>query len=108
MIEGEPFLYQAKDGTVYHVNKNGVQAIRVLRPEEHIVALVDGDREGYEPKDMLAHEKVKIILAASPKGSDARWTKQAGDVNKLAIQLWSPTELFIAGSVLKLLLSTLD
>ena len=110
MIEGEQFLYQAKDGTVYHVNKNGVQAIRAWHPEEreHIVALVDGDSEDYEPKDMLTHERVKIILAVSPKGSRARWVKQASDVRIFAPQLWSPNELFIAGSVLGLFLSTLD
>ena len=110
MIKGEQFLYQGKDGTVYYVEKNGVQEIRSWYPEEreHIVALVDGDSRDYEPKDMLTHRRVKIILAASPKGSRARWIKQAGDVGIFATQLWSPRELFIAGFVLGLFLSTLD
>lgn len=110
MIEGVSFLYQARDGTVYHVNKNGVQAIRAWYPEEqeHIVAFVDGDREGYEPRHMLTHERVKIILVASPKGSGAKWLKQADNVRIFATQLWSPHELFIAGSDLELFLSSLD
>jgi hypothetical protein len=111
MIKGEQFLYQGKDGTVYYVEKNGVQEIRSWYPEEreHLVALVDGDSKDYEPKDMLTHQRVKIILAASPKGSGARWVvKQAGDVRIFATQLWSPNELFIAGSVLISFLSTLD
>ena len=105
MINGEQFLYQAKDGTVYHVNKNGVQAIRAWYPEkrEHIVALVDGDSNSYEPKDMLIHERVKIILAASPRGSKAKWVKQANSVRIIATKLWSSHEFFIAGSVLGLL-----
>jgi hypothetical protein len=110
MIKGEQFLYQAKDGTVYHVNKNGVQAIRAWYPEEQetIVAFVDGDRDGYEPKDMLIHERVMIILAASPKGSTAKWVKQADNVGVFATKLWSENEFFITGSVLGLYLSTLD
>ena len=112
MIEGRPFLYQANDGTVYHINENGVEAIRSNRswhPEEHIVAFVDGDKEGYQPAHMLTvNERIQIILASSPKGTGGMWTKQARSVKKLATKLWSPRELFIAGSVFGLLLSTLD
>ena len=110
MIKGEQFLYQAKDGTIYHVNENGVQAIRSWYPKEreHIVALVDGDSNSYEPKDTLIHERVMIILAASPRGSNAKWVKQASHVRIIATKVWSSHEFFIAGSVLGLLLSTLD
>jgi len=109
MIEGRPFLYQARNGTVYHVNEEGIQAIQSWRSDEHIVAFVDGDKKGYEPNDMLLlNGKVQIILASSPKGGANDWIKQAGSVDALATELWSPRELFIAGSVLGLLLSALD
>ncbi len=109
MAKGRPFLYQAKDGTVFYVNENGVQAIRTWYPDKHIVAFVDGDKEGNDPQHMLTGNKnVQIILGSSPQGTGGMWVKQAGSVNVLATELWSPRELFIAGSVLGLLLSTLD
>ena len=47
MMEGRPFLYEAKNRTVYRVNEEGVQAIRSRSSDEKIVAFVDGDTEGY-------------------------------------------------------------
>jgi len=108
MIKGRPFLYESSDRTVFHVNENGVQAIRSWYPDKHIVAFVDGDKD-YEPQHMLTVNKsVQIILGSSPQGTGGMWVKQAGSVEVLATELWSPRELFIAGSVLGLLLSTLD
>ena len=107
MIEGYPFLYQASDGTVYSVNENGVEAIRSLPSNEPIVAFVDGDENNYDPKRMLRGCTVQIILVSSPGGANRRWIKQAGNVIILAAKLWSPRELFLAGFVLGLLLSTL-
>jgi hypothetical protein len=43
MIEGRPFLYQAKEG-------------------------IDGDKENYEPKGFLIRESVQLIVASPPKG----------------------------------------
>src|SRR6266581_3875571 len=107
MIEGRSFLYQDLDRTVYHINENGVQAIQSLSSDE-IVAFVDGDGESYEPSVMLLDDRVQIILASSPKGASGKWTKQVADVTVIATELWSPHELFLAGFVLGILLSTLD
>ena len=107
MIEGRSFLYQGLDRTVYHINENGVRAIQSWSSGE-IVAFVDGDRKSYEPPLMLLNKNVQIILASSPKGASEKWTEQAGSVKVYATQLWSPRELFVAGFVLGLLLSTPD
>jgi hypothetical protein len=108
MIEGCPFLYQALDGTVCHVDENGIEVIQVWLSDEVIVAFVDGDKKNYGPKHMLRRDTVQIILATSPRGADRGWMKQVGGVTTFATELWSPCELFLTGSVLWLLLSTLD
>ena len=108
MIEGCPFLYQASDGTVYHVSENGVEAIQVWLSDEVIVAFVDGDEKNNDPKHMLRRDTVQIILATSPRGADRGWMKQVGGVTTFVTELWSPRELFLAGSVLWLLLLTPD
>jgi hypothetical protein len=108
MIEGRPFLYQALDGTVYHVNENGVQAIDSWSSVEEIVAFVDADDDSYRPNLMLLNVNVQIILATSPRGANQKWIKQAGHVKRIATKLWSARELFITGFVPGLLLSTLD
>ena len=100
MIEGRPFLYQAKNGTVYHVNEKGVQAIKSWPSNESIVAFVDADSNNYEPDYMFLQDGVQIILAAPPSCASARWIKQANyDVNIIATKLWSRDELFITGFV---------
>jgi len=93
---------------VYSVNENGVGAIRSLPSNEPIVAFVDGDENNYGPKHMLRRRTVQIILASPPTGANRGWVKQASNVKVLATKLWSPRELFLAGFVLGLLLSTLD
>jgi hypothetical protein len=111
MIEGRPFLYQDIGGTAYHVTKDGFQVIKGWYKRERIVAFVDGDKEGHQPAHFLMHsQNVQTILASSPKGALAggMWTKQESSIMKLVTALWSPRELFIAGSVFGLLLSTLD
>jgi len=109
MIEGCPLLYQALDGTVYHVNENGVQAIQFWLSNEEIVAFVYGDEEdNYDPKPMLRRPTVQIILVSPPRGANRRWKTRAGDVATLATELWSSRELFLAGFVLVLLLLTLN
>jgi hypothetical protein len=99
VIKGRSFLYQNLDGTVYHINENSFQAIQ-SSPSDEIVAFVDGDRESYEPSDMLLDDRV---LASSPKGASGKWTKQAGDVTVIATESWSSHELFLAGFVLGIL-----
>jgi hypothetical protein len=109
MIEGRPFLYQAQNGTVYHVNEKGVQPIKSWPSNENIVAFIDADTNDYEPDYMFFQGGVQIILAAPPRGASARWIKQANyDVNILATKPWSRDELFIAGFVLGFLLLMLD
>ena len=110
MIKGCPFLYQARNGTVFHVNENGVQAIESWPSNTGIVAFVDGDNSDYEPHDMLFKDGVQIIMASSPKGTMAKWIrqKQYGHITTIATNLWSASELFIAGLVLGLLLTMLD
>jgi hypothetical protein len=101
MIEGVPFLYQARDGTVYHVNEKAVQVIQLWPHNEPIVAFVDADKKGYEPHHMLlVNGNVRIILASSPKVKGLGWIKQSGSVDVIATELWSPRELFNCGYVL--------
>ena len=97
MIEGRPFLYQAKDETVYHVNEKGVQAIQTWSSREEIVAFVDGDNEGHGPSYMLRRQSVQIVLASPPNGVNQPWIKRNGCVMMLATKLWSARELFLAG-----------
>ena len=104
MIQGCPFLYQAPDGVVYSVNEGGVQAIQCWESEEGIVAFVDGNKGNYDPDYMLRIATVQIILASPPRGAYRDWMKRAGVIKKLAFELWSPGELFIAGFVLWLIL----
>jgi len=108
MIEGCPFLYQASHGTVYSVNESGVQAIQSWSSNEDIVAFVDVGEDNDDPEDMLCGGTVQIILASPPRGANRRWIRRAGGVTKLATELWSPRELFLAGFVLGLVLSTPD
>jgi hypothetical protein len=108
MIEGRPFLYQAIEGTLYHVGEKGVEAVQSW-PEEITVAFVDGD-EKYKPNDFLMRYPVQLIVASSPKGANHKWTKQTGhasSITKLAVKLWSREELLLTGLVLALL-STLN
>jgi len=107
MIKGRPFLYQACNRTVFHVNENGVQAIESWLSNTDIVAFVDGDKD-YEPHDMLLMDRVQIILVSSPKGAGAKWIRQEGYIQTIACKLWSARELLIAGFVLGLLLSMFD
>jgi hypothetical protein len=109
MIEGRPFLYQGQDGTVYHVNEEGVQVIKSWPSNENIVAFVDADNNDYGPDAILSENGVQIILASPPRGTNARRIKQANyNVTILATKLWSRDELFITGFVLGLLLLMLD
>jgi len=101
MIEGRSFLYQAQDKVVYHVNEEGVKAIKSWSPNENIVAFVDGDESGYKPFQMLRQPGVQIILASSPKGATAKWIKQEKrHIEIIATNLWSFSELFVAGTFL--------
>ncbi len=116
LIEGCPFLYQTKGGTVYHVAQNGVEAVRdwpLENPKTHIMAFVDGDKGDCEPKEFLFYPSVQIIVATSPRGVNQKWVWQAESdyetiFAKLATDLWSPQELFLTGLVLAFLLSSLD
>jgi len=112
LIAGRPFLYQTRKGTLYHVAESGVEAIGPSwSSDRHIVAFVDGDRGDCEPQDFLfSLPKVQIIVASFPKGANRKWLKHTGKVifTKLATRLWLPQELFMIGSVLLFLLSTLD
>jgi hypothetical protein len=99
MIAGRSFLYQARTGTVYHVNEKGVQVIGFWPPNEHIVAFVDGDKNGVEPDAALFRRNVRIILASSPRVSKAKWKKDKHRVSTIAIKLWSECEFFITGLV---------
>jgi hypothetical protein len=112
LIEGRPFLYQTKSGSIYHVAENGVKAVESSWPlEKRIVAFVDGDGEDSKPKDIIRRSSVQIIVTSSPKGVNHKWTRQGGVstiVTKLAIKLWSSHELFLTGLVLAFLLPTLD
>ena len=108
MIEGRPFLYQALDRTVYHFDEKGVHAIPSWSSNEEIVAFVDGDENNQPPNHMLRQGKVQLVLASSPKGARAKWTRQANFIRVIVTELWSPQELFLTGFVLGLLLSTLN
>jgi hypothetical protein len=108
MIEGQSFLYQDLDEIVYHINKSGVRAIQFWSSGE-IMAFIDGDKKDCVPRPMLLlGKKVQVILASSPKGANEKWTEQAGGVKVIVTEPWSPHELFFAGFVLGLLLSTLN
>ncbi len=112
LITGRPFLYQTKEGSVYHVTQNGVAAIESWSSKTHIVAFVDGDKGDYEPQKFLFASFVQIIVVSSPKGADQPWVKQASPsttiITKFATCLWSPCEVFLTGLVSAFLLSTLD
>ncbi len=110
MIEGCPFLYQAKGGAVYHVFEEGVEAVQSWSSKEGIVAFVDVDEGDYKPEDMLICRSVQLIVASPPKGAFSKWTKQLGQasfVTQLVAKLWSYEELVLTGLVFELL-STLD
>ena len=111
MIEGRPFLYQAIGGAVYHVDKNGVEAVWSWSSGDATVAFIDGDKEHYEPKDFLIRRSVQLIVASPPEGAFNKWINQTGQgssVFKLAVKLWSLNELLLNGLILSLLPSTFD
>ena len=112
MIEGDPFLYQQSNGTVYYVNENCVEAIQTWSSRKAIMAFVDGDGDkmGHRPNPMLDRKSVQIVLTSSPKGADPNqhWIKDLGRARILATKLWSPCELFLTGFVLALLYSALS
>ena len=104
LLEGRPFHYQTIDGIVCHVTQKGVDAIpSSWSPETPIVAFVDADSGESEPNDVLEYSLVQIIVASSPKGAYQKWMKQASTeliITKLAMSLWSPSELYLTGLVL--------
>ena len=100
MIEGHPFLFQPRNGIVYHVTEHGVKMVSSWSSNEGIVAFVNGDKMNFEPDEIIRHPSVKLIIASSPKGTVSNWAKQLGPgahVTEIAIQLWSPKELFLTG-----------
>ena len=109
LIAGRPFLYQTKEGSVYHVTQNAVVAIESWSSQTHIVAFVDGDEGDYKPPKFLFGPFVQIIVASPPKGADRPWVKQASPsttiITKFATSLWSPCEVFLTGSVSAFLLN---
>jgi hypothetical protein len=109
MIEGRPFLYQTRTGTVYHVAENGVDAVQSWSSDEPIVAFVDGDKRDYEPDEIIQRRSVQIVVASFPSGINKRWMKQISGsfFTELVVKLWSPRELLLTGLVLALL-SSLD
>jgi len=111
MIEGRPFLYQAIQGTVYHVAEKGVNVVQSWSSDESIAAFVDGDQADCQPKDILLQSSMQIIMASSPEGvvPNQEWMKQLGCnsvITTLATRLWSPSELFLTGLVLAFLSTT--
>ena len=110
MIEGDPFLYQSSDGTVYYVNENCVEVIQTWSSTENIVAFVDGDKFDHQPDYMLRHSSVQIVLTSPPEGADPheRWIRDIGCVTILATKLWSRHELLLTGFVSALLYSALN
>jgi len=109
MIEGRPFLYQGREGTVYYINEEGVQTNSTWPSSINIMAFVDADKSGAEPRSILWQNNVRVILASSPKGTQTSWVKQKRpDIKIIATELWSEIELFMAGFVLGLFLSMLD
>jgi hypothetical protein len=111
MIEGRPFLYQAKAGAVYHVAEEGVEVAQSSSwpSDETIVALVDGDAKEFALNDILIHHSVQLIVTSSPKVENLDWIKQSGpaSVTQLVVKLWTHEELLLTGLVLALL-STLN
>ena len=72
------------------------------------MAFVDGEEDRHTPNLMLHGGGVQLVLASSPKGAREKWTWQARYVRVIVTELWSPQELFLAGFVIRLLLSTLN
>ena len=103
MIEGRPFLYQAKAGAVYHVAEEGVEVAQSSSwpSDETIVALVDGDAKDFALNDILNHHSVQLIVASSPKVENLDWIKQAGpaSVTQLVVYLWTHKEVLLTGLV---------
>ena len=109
MIEGRPFLFQAIQGTVYHVTEKGVEVVWSWPSKETIVAFVDAD-EYPKPQRFLFRDSVQIIMASSPKGTNPGWTKQAvlgNSITQLVTELWLYKELLLTELVIALL-SSLD
>jgi len=109
MIEGRPFLFQAIQGTVYHVAERGVKVVRSWSSEETIVAFVDADKY-HEPRCILFCDSVQLIVASPPKGINPHWTEQADlgtSITQLVTELWLYKELLLTGLVIALL-SSLD
>jgi len=104
LIAGHAFLFQSYDGVVYHVSET-VSEIKKWSSNQHIIALVDADEGLFPPRPFLRRESVQIITAMSPGLANLRWLKQLdaeGFLAKLAVCLWSPSELFLTGLVLSL------
>ncbi|KAN0103607.1 hypothetical protein V8E52_011816, partial [Russula decolorans] len=97
MIEGRPFLFQAIEGTVYHVAEKGVKVVQSWSSKETIVAFVDFDAGDYRPNWTLIRHSVQLVVASSPEGANHKWTKQLGHITRLAIKLWSSEELLRTG-----------
>ena len=53
---------------MYHVAEDGAQVVHSRPSGETIVALVDGDKKGFEPSDILIRRSVQLIVASSPNG----------------------------------------
>jgi hypothetical protein len=105
MIEGCPFLYQTINGTVYHVSDT-ITRIHSWASTGAINAFIDADSNLFEPQAFIwSNRWIRIIMASSPKGADQKWMKQLPNtsfVHKYVAALWSPSELFLTGSVIGL------
>ena len=106
MTEGRPFLYQTMGGTVYHVDKKGVEVVYSWPSRENITAFVDGDKGDYGSQGFLFDDYVQLVVASPRKGAYQKWTRQTGHrslIFKLVVKLWSLNELLLTGLVLALL-----
>jgi hypothetical protein len=104
LLAGRAFIFQTFEGAVYHVSDT-VSQIESWTSDKHITAYVDVDMGSFAPQSFLRCNPIQIVAASSPAGAEDGWLKQ-GDalwsVTRLAVDLWSASELFSTGFVQQL------
>jgi hypothetical protein len=88
MIAGRPFLYQSKEGTVYHVAQNGVEAIRSSWSAIHMwsSSLSTATRGIANPNTSSSFPQCRLLWH-HPRKARIKWMGNYTIVTKLATNL---------------------
>lgn len=103
MLARRPFVYQTPHAEVYEVSDVCVPLRNRWPSQGPITTFFDMDFDTFELNPFLCHSSIRLIAASSLRGCERLCESEYLPeelILPLAQALWTPSELFITGSVL--------